>query len=92
MGQEFNESVEPVTGKAGIPAMNERPAAERPERPTTTIEGRIVAVHRRTPHHDGDHKLDVTVGGEEHTELVVRIPSGPYSHLEGRNVLLVLES
>jgi hypothetical protein len=52
------------------------------------VVGEVVAIRRANVHHDGEHLLDATVGGAEHTELVVRVLSGPYDELDGQRVML----
>jgi hypothetical protein len=48
------------------------------------ISGRIVAVSHGHPHPGEHHQLDVSVGGSEFTEIVIRVPNAVYGHLEGR--------
>ena len=50
------------------------------------ILGHVVAVRRENVRHNGSHRLDVSVGGGEYTEIVVRVESGPCHDLEGRRV------
>ena len=55
------------------------------------LRGVITGVRRRAGHNDGQtHLLDVTVGGEDHTEITVRIPEGAHGHLEGRRVVIYI--
>ena len=52
------------------------------------ISGRVVAVHRRNPGHRGEHRLDISVGGDAHTEVVVRVDSAPDHSIEGKRVVI----
>lgn len=62
-------------------ARTDRPLARR-----VTVEGEIVAVHRKSGHKEGHHILDKSVGAEEHDEIVVRVRSGDLGHLIGKRV------
>ncbi len=52
------------------------------------VSGVVVGVHTRNVHHDGGHLLDVTVDGEEHTEIVIRVASGAVHGLKGKQVVV----
>jgi hypothetical protein len=54
-------------------------------RPGLVITGKIVAVSHGHPHHGEHHQLDVSVGGGEFTEILIRVPNAAYGHIEGRN-------
>lgn len=68
----------PPHGEPGMP-MGARPKG---------ISGVVVGVRARNVHHDGEHLLDVTVNGEEHTELVIRVTSGAVHGLKGKQVVV----
>ena len=53
-----------------------------------TVTGRVVAVHRRTPKHAESHRLDATVGGQTHSELVIQIDEGEVGDLVGKRVAI----
>lgn len=53
-----------------------------------SLTGRVIAVHRRSDRHDGDHVLDTSVGGREYTDVVVRIESGDFEDMVGKQVVL----
>lgn len=56
------------------------------------IRGVITHVRERTRQQDGQGRLlDVTVGGEDHTEITIRLPEGHYGNLEGRRVVIYIE-
>lgn len=55
------------------------------------VRGQVVAIHRRNAHHDGEHRLDVSIGAEEHTEVVVRVESDDCAHLDGKRVIVFLD-
>lgn len=52
------------------------------------ISGVVVAVHRRTPQHAEEHRLDTSVGGEAHSEVVVQVDEDDVSALMGRRVVI----
>ncbi len=70
------EPREGVVRRAGAPAHHGR------------ISGVVVAVHRRTPQHAEEHRLDTSVGGEAHSEVVVQVDEGDVSALIGRRVAI----
>ncbi len=92
MADEFRDYVSPtpespaVSRQGGPPVRRETAPAK-----TRRIDGRIVTVHRGRPHSEGEHLLDVTVGGDEHMDIVVRVSRGAYGALEGKDVSLYIE-
>jgi hypothetical protein len=50
-----------------------------------------VAVHRGRRHQDDAHRLDITVGAGEYTEIVVRVPNGVYEDLEGKRAVMYID-
>ena len=94
MADDFLEHIAPIQGGApvGQPGESVAPHA-RPHAPRS-IAGRIAAVHRRNPgggDRDTGHLLDVTVGGDALTEIVVRVPPGVYERLEGKRVVMYID-
>lgn len=59
-----------------------------PGPPPGRIIGEVVEVRSRTAHHAEDHVFDATVGEQSHSELVIRIISGPHQDLQGRRVMI----
>ncbi len=53
-----------------------------------SLNGRVIAVHRRSGHHDGEHVLDTSVGAQEYTDIVVRIESRDFDDMVGKQVVL----
>lgn len=92
MTDEFRDHIVPIAGSSRIDRLGEGPAGT-PRTPRTgqTIAGRIISVRRATRHAEGGHALDVSVGGDDFTEIVLRVPSGSYSNLEGKRGLLYVE-
>ncbi|MCH7909736.1 MAG: hypothetical protein IIB38_08980 [Candidatus Hydrogenedentes bacterium] len=85
MDDEYVEPIGPVLPK--IPVRDSPGArAEGTENRRVTVEGEIVAVHRKSGHKEGRHLLDKSVGAEEHDEIVVRVRSGDLGHLVGKRV------
>ncbi len=85
----MSEYVDPIDGvpaKQPVAAHSEQ--AEAPQRARHVVIGKVTAIHRRNVHHESGHILDTTVGGDEHTELVIRIESGPYDELDGKRVAI----
>jgi len=88
-----DDIIDPVNPLYRAPRVE--PHAFEPPEPSTpkpiTIRGRIVAVTPGHPHDGEHHRLDVTVGGSSHTEILVRVPNAAYGHIEGREVVLRIE-
>jgi hypothetical protein len=87
----MEEYVDPIRGvppKSPVDGHSEQ--GFQPERARATVFGHVVVVHRRNVHRDEGHILDTTVGGEDHTELIVRVESGPYMELDGKRVAITL--
>lgn len=84
-----DEYVEPVDGVKSGHRIEGRPGP-RAEIPAhhASLSGQVVAVHRRSGHHEGEHILDTSVGAEEHTEIVVRVEAGELSDLVGKQVVV----
>lgn len=91
MADEFFEQVSPVSGKAPIDRLGGDKEPPRPARAATSIAGRIAAVHRASRQQQSGHTLDVVVGGDEFTEIVLRVPRGAYGHLEGKRAVLYID-
>ncbi len=53
-----------------------------------SLNGRVIAVHRRSGHHDGEHVLDTSVGAQEYTDVVIRIESRDFEDMVGKQVVL----
>lgn len=54
-----------------------------------SLTGRVIAVHRGADHkQDGEHTLDASVGAQEYTDVVVRIESGDFEDMIGKQVVL----
>ena len=90
-GDQMDEVIEPIGEvPTNVPSMHAvGPGSQEARKRAVT--GVVVAVHRRRTHQDGDHRLDVTVGAEEHDEIVIRVESGPFIELEGKRVVLFLD-
>jgi len=91
MAGDFFDRIEPIDGKREIDRLEggekgkPRPPARR------GITGHVVAVRRGLHHAGQQHRLDVSVGGEETTEIIVRVPRGAYAHLEGKRVVFFVD-
>jgi len=92
MGDDFRDHVDPIQGKRGIDPLDAhgKPPEPRP-RSAQSIAGRIIAVHRGAKPAPGQHQIDFTVGGDDFTEIVVRVPPGVYNHLEGKRAVLYID-
>ncbi len=83
----MSEYVDPVHGvPAKQPVDTHSETGEVPPRARHVVIGTVTAIHRRNVHHETGHILDATVGGDEHTEIVIRVESGPFDELDGRRV------
>jgi len=90
----MGEPIDPVSGVPKKVTMRTSAGGGSPgvERTRQHVVGQVVAIHEKATHRDGEHVLDATVGAEGHTEIVVRILSGPYRSLDGKRVVLTLSS
>ncbi|MBI2422317.1 MAG: hypothetical protein HYV27_05760 [Candidatus Hydrogenedentes bacterium] len=93
MTDDYLERVTPVGGKQPIDRLDGYgPPAQPPAARHAGVTGTIVAVHQSAARHPGEsHVLDVTVGAETWTEIVVRVPQGAYRNWEGKQAVLYLE-
>lgn len=87
MAEDFIENVRPTEHVPPVELPHETRPPEPPER-ARGIRGRVVAINRGHRHAGESHALDVTVGGGEMTEIVVRVPNAPYAELEGADVVI----
>jgi hypothetical protein len=88
---DFREYVEPIGRAAPLDGVA-RGSGMPPVPPgRDAIRGTIQGVRRKQGHKEGDHRLDVSVGGEESTELVIRVPNGAYPGLEGKQVVVYID-
>jgi len=81
-----DELIEPLhPANASVPIRHfEIPGHPLAQPHAQIIQGRIVAVSHGHPHGGEQHRLDVSVGGSEFTEILIRVPNAVYGHLEGR--------
>lgn len=91
MPDDFLEHIVPIMGSTRIDRLEGQGGASPPGRAARSISGRVVSVRRGLQNRGGEHTLDVSVGGEDFTEIVLRVPSGPYANLEGRSVVIFIE-
>lgn len=52
------------------------------------LNGRVIAVHKKSGHHEGGHVLDTSVGAQEYAEVVIRVDSGDLEDLVGKDVVI----
>jgi len=79
------DRVPPGLRPEGLGAGQKRKPAERRG---ATVEGEVIAVRRKSGHHEGKHLLDATVGAREYDEVVVRVNSGEAHGLAGKRVTI----
>ncbi len=91
MSDDFINHINPIRGSSQIDRLDESSAPPTPPRQAQTITGRIISVKRHNRHGPGGRVLDLTVGGGETTEIVVRVPNGAYGALEGKRVVLYVD-
>lgn len=91
MPEDFRDYVDPIRPKAAIDRL-EHDTGGPPLPPAHgAVHGRVLSVRRGQQHKDGHHRLDVTVGGDEATEIIIRVPQGACAHWDGKKVALFLE-
>jgi hypothetical protein len=91
MPENFRDYVDPVSRKAAIDRLDHEMGGPPVVPPRPGLRGKVQGIRRGQQHKEGTHRLDVTVGGEESTEIIVRVPAGAYAAWEGKNVILYLE-
>jgi len=74
------EAGRPIEGQSAVPGAGVPHHA--------TVIGRVISVHRRTPQHAESHRLDTSVGGQSHSELVIQIENGEVGDLVGKRVAI----
>jgi hypothetical protein len=91
MPEDFRDYIQPIQGTPSIDRLEGPPAPpERPRMPRS-IAGRIVGVNRGRRHQGEAHRLDITVGAGEFTEIIVRVPNGVYDDLEGKRAVMYID-
>ena len=91
MSDEFKDYINPVSSGSPIERLDGQPARQQKCKGTQHIAGQIVSVHRGSKQQSGGHALDVSIGGTEYTEILLRVPNGPYGHLEGKRGVLYVD-
>lgn len=91
MSGDFLDHLNPILGSNRIDRLEGgqrmRPQPSEPQ----SIAGRIVTVHRGGRHAGGGTLLDLSVGGGDYTDILVRVPTGAYGQLEGKRVILYID-
>ncbi|MBI2435304.1 MAG: hypothetical protein HYV26_20805 [Candidatus Hydrogenedentes bacterium] len=91
MADDFFDYVNPVAGRAPIERVENQVRPQERGRQPRSIAGRISSVYRGHRHSTRGHMLDLTVGADEFTEIVVRVPPGIYNNLEGKRAVLYVD-
>lgn len=91
MPENFRDYVDPVSPKAAIDRLEHDRVGPPVPPPHPALRGKVQGIRRGQQHSDGTHRLDITVGGEDTTEIIVRVPSGAYTGWEGKKVILYLD-
>lgn len=92
MSSDFLDHLNPLLGTARLDRLEPGPGPARPaSRMPQSIEGRIVSVQRGARHAAGGNLLDLTVGGGEYTDIIVRVPTAGYGQIEGKRVVLYID-
>jgi hypothetical protein len=86
----MEEPVDPISGSPRPHRSQDRLTPISPEKPThkQELSGTVVAVHRKSGHHEEGHILDTSVGAEEYNEVVVRVQGADLEHIIGKAVRL----
>ena len=91
MPDDFREYIEPIGPSSPLDKVG-RGNSLPPNPPAReSIHGQVQAIRRGHVHKEGQHRLDVSVGGDNSTELIVRIPNGTYPGLEGKRVVIYVD-
>lgn len=91
MSDEYDEKVAPVGSGGRIDGLGGHSEPGRPAHAPHSIVGRVIAVRTARTPHDGQHKLDVTVGGSDATEIVLRVSKPPAMKIEGKRAVLYID-
>jgi len=92
MSDDFRDFVDPIQKKPGIDPLDAHGKPPEPHpRVAQSIAGRVVAVHRGARPAPGHHTIDFTVGGDDFTEIVIRVPPGVYGGLEGKRAVVYVD-
>lgn len=87
MVDDYVDPVDAVKPSSAIEGRGSRPTQVPGHHASLT--GRVIAVHRRSMHkEEGEHVLDMSVGAQEYTDVVVRIESGDFEYMIGKQVVL----
>ena len=91
MPDDFREFIEPVHSSGPLDPVQR--GSDRPPAPPArrAIHGTVHGVRRGKTHKDGQHRLDVSVGGDGATELIIRVPAGTYTGIEGKRVVIYVD-
>ena len=93
MAGSFRDHLNPILGPASLEPLEPRAQQNRPAQvhQPQSIAGRVVSVQRGARHAGGGNILDLTVGGGEYTDIVVRVPTGTYGQIEGKRVVIYID-
>lgn len=85
-----DDRIDPLLGVHNIAPVqrHDQPEPQIPARRGLAIRGHITAVVAGRPHAGEHHQLDVSIGGNAYTEIIIRVPNDAYGHLEGRDATL----
>lgn len=91
MPDDFRDYIDPIRPKAAIDRL-EHDGGGPPHLPAHgAVHGRVLGVRRGQHHQEGRHRLDVTVGSEDGTDVIIRVPAGACTNWDGKKVVLLLE-
>lgn len=94
MSGSFFDHLNPILGPGSVEPPDQRNPRNRPVSPGAqpqSIAGRVVSVQRGARHAAAGNILDLTVGGGEYTDILVRVPTGTYGQIEGKRVVLYID-
>lgn len=91
MSDDFINHINPIMGSPEIDRLDENTAQGRTPKQAQSITGRIISLKRSNRHGPGGKILDLTVGGAETTEIVLRVPNAAYGHIEGKRAVLYID-
>ncbi len=91
LDDDFMDHINPVTGSRPVEGLGEPRQRERRRHAPQSISGRVVAIHRGARRGGEGHMFDVSVGGDQFTEIILRVPAGAYGNIEGKRGVLYID-
>ena len=91
MPDDFQEYIKPIASSMPLDPVHAGSGMPPVPPGREAIRGKIQGIRRGQAHKEGQHRLDISVGGEDSTELIIRVPNGAYAGLEGKRVIIYVD-